>query len=69
MSRMPPADWKEWATRRPGWVDQDTALAFEEFIQRKWQDALNIAATEPTPWRGDREKSARGAQAPERASG
>jgi hypothetical protein len=32
MSRMPPADWKEWATRRPSWVDQDTALAFEEFI-------------------------------------
>jgi hypothetical protein len=50
MSRMPPADWKEWATRRPSWVGQDTALAFEEFIERKWQDALNIAATEPTPW-------------------
>jgi hypothetical protein len=69
MSRMPPADWKEWATRRPGWVDQSTALAFEEFIERKWQDALNIAATEPDPWRGDKEKDARGAHVPERAGG
>jgi hypothetical protein len=41
-------------------VGQDTALAFEEFIERKWQDALNIAATEPTPWRGDGEKVPRG---------
>jgi hypothetical protein len=69
MSRMPPADWKEWATRRPSWVDQDTALAFEEFIERKWQDALNIAATEPSPWQGDGEKGAKGAPGPERASG
>jgi hypothetical protein len=68
MNRMPPADWKEWATRRPSWVDQDTALAFEEFIERKWQDALNIAATEPSPWRGDGEKGAKGAPGPERAS-
>jgi hypothetical protein len=53
MSRMPLSNWKEWATRRPGWVGQDAALAFEEFIERKWLDALNIAATEPTLWRGD----------------
>jgi hypothetical protein len=69
MSRMPPADWKEGATRRPSWMDQDTAPAFEEFIEKKWQDALNIAATEPTPWRGDGEKSAKAAHAPERAGG
>jgi hypothetical protein len=50
-------------------VDQDAALAFEEFIERKWQDALNIAATEPNPWRGDVEKGARGANAPEKTSG
>ncbi len=50
-------------------MDQDTALAFEEFIEKKWQDALNIAATEPTPWRGDGEKSAKVAHAPERAGG
>ncbi len=50
-------------------MDQDTALAFEEFIEKKWQDALNIAATEPTPWRGDGEKGAKAAHAPERAGG
>jgi hypothetical protein len=69
MSWMPPADWKEWATKRPGWMGQDAALAFEEFIERKWLDALNIAATEPTPWRGDGEKGAKGPRAPEKASG
>ncbi len=69
MSRMPPADWKEWATRRPGWVDQDTALAFEEFIERKWQVALNIAATEPNPRRADRERGAKGAHVPEKTGG
>jgi hypothetical protein len=60
MSRMPPSDWKEWATKRPGWVGQDAVLAFEEFIERKWRDALNIAATEPAPWRGDEEKGVKG---------
>ncbi len=60
MSRMPPADWKEWATRGPGWVDQDAVLAFEEFIERKWQDALNIAATEPNPRRADGERGDKG---------
>jgi hypothetical protein len=69
MSRMPPSDWKEWATKRPGWMGQDAALAFEEFIKRKWLDALNIAATEPAPWRGDGERSAKGPCAPEKASG
>ena len=69
MSKMPPSDWKEWATKRPGWMGQDAAQAFEEFIERKWLDALNIAATEPAPWRGDREKAAGGMRMPEKASG
>jgi hypothetical protein len=69
MSRMPPSDWKEWATRGPGWMRQDAAPAFEEFIERKWLDALNIAATEPTPWRGDGERVAGATRIPERASG
>jgi hypothetical protein len=69
MSRMPPSDWKEWATKRPGWVGQDIALAFEEFIKRKWQDALNIATTEPAPWRADGERGAKGPRVPEKASG
>jgi hypothetical protein len=69
MSRMPPSDWKEWATRRPGWAGQDATLAFEEFIERKWLDALNIAATEPAPWRGDGERAAGGTRMPEKANG
>jgi hypothetical protein len=69
MSRMPPTDWKEWATKRPGWVDQDTAVAFEEFIEGKWRDALNIAATESNPRRADGERSAKGAHVPEKAGG
>jgi hypothetical protein len=69
MSRMPPTDWKEWATRRPGWTGQDATSAFEEFIERKWLDALNIAATEPAPWRGDGERVAGGTRMPEKASG
>jgi hypothetical protein len=69
MSRMPPSDWKEWATKRPSWMGQDAALAFEEFIERKWLDALNIAATEPAQWRGDGEKGTKGPRVTEKASG
>ncbi len=50
-------------------MDQDTALAFEEFIERKWQDALNIAATEPNPRRADGERGAKGAHVPEKTGG
>ncbi len=60
MRKMPHIDWKEWATKRPDWMRQDATSAFEAFIERKWLDALNIAATEPTPWRGDGEKAAGG---------
>jgi hypothetical protein len=68
MSKMPHADWKEWATRRPDWMRQDATTAFEDFIERKWLDALNVAASEPTPWRGDGEKAARGTRVPNKAS-
>ncbi len=57
------------ATKRPGWMGQDAAQAFKEFIERKWLDALNIAATEPAPWRGDGEKGARGPRMPEKVGG
>jgi capsid protein len=49
MGKMPPIDWKEWATKRPDWMGQDTGTAFEAFVERKWLDALNIAAAEPSP--------------------
>jgi hypothetical protein len=56
MSKMPYTDWKEWATKRPDWMQQDLTSAFEKFVQRKWQDALNIAAAEPASWNVGREK-------------
>jgi hypothetical protein len=52
MSKMPYTDWKEWATRRPNWMQQDVATAFERIVERKWQDALNVAAAEPASWHG-----------------
>jgi hypothetical protein len=56
MSKMPYTDWKEWATKRPDWMQQDAATTFERFIKKKWQDALNVAAAEPASWNVGREK-------------
>jgi hypothetical protein len=69
MSKMPPFDWREWATKSSDWAGLDANLAFEEFIERKWLDAINIAATEPTPWKGEGEKAAGKAYGPDRAHG
>jgi hypothetical protein len=66
MSKMPYTDWKEWATRRPDWMQQDIATTFERFVERKWQDALNVAAAEPSSWYGGREKSAPSGEPPDR---
>jgi hypothetical protein len=50
MGKMPYADWKEWATKRPEWIQEDLGATFERFgRERKWQDALNEAAAEPNP--------------------
>ncbi len=64
MSKMLYTDWKEWATKRPDWMQENLASAFEKFVKRKWQDALNIAAAEPSSWGVEKEKisSSRGAQ-------
>jgi hypothetical protein len=35
---------------------QDAATTFERFIEKKWQDALNVAAAEPASWSVGREK-------------
>jgi hypothetical protein len=35
MSKMPYTDWKEWATKRPEWMQEDLASAFERFVERK----------------------------------
>jgi hypothetical protein len=69
MGKMPPIDWKEWATKRPDWMGQDTGTAFEAFVERKWLDALNIAAAEHSPWRGEGEKAAAGLWAPDKIAG
>jgi hypothetical protein len=69
MSKMPPADWKERATKGPDWARQDANLAFEDFIERKWLDALNIVAMEPTSWRGEGERTTKRACTPDKASG
>jgi hypothetical protein len=42
----------------------DLASAFEKFVERKWQDALNIAAAEPSLWGIEKEKSSLGRGAP-----
>ncbi len=57
MGKMPYADWKEWATKRPMWMREDLGPTFEKFMERKWQDALNVAAAEPQPWGPEREKT------------
>jgi hypothetical protein len=56
MSKMPYTDWKEWATKRPDWMQQDLTSAFERIVERKWQDALNIVAAEPASWSAGRER-------------
>jgi hypothetical protein len=56
MSKMPYTDWKEWATKRPDWMQHDVATTFEKFVERKRQDALNVAAAEPVSWNAGRER-------------
>jgi hypothetical protein len=68
MGKMLFADWKEWATRRPEWAGGDMGADFEKFVERKWRDALNVAAAEPQGWevsgskpdKGSTEKPAQG---------
>jgi hypothetical protein len=69
MGKMPHVDWKEWATKRPDWMRQDATTAFEAFIERKWLDALNIAAAEPASWKGDGKRAVGGARAPDKVAG
>jgi hypothetical protein len=67
MGKMPYTDWKEWATKRPEWMREDLGPTFEKFVERKWQDALNIAAAEPQPWGLEREKTPTSKAAAEKA--
>jgi hypothetical protein len=60
MGKMPFADWKEWATKRPKWIRVDLGVAFEAYIERKCRDALNVAAAEPQAWDAEALKRDRG---------
>ncbi len=68
MSKMPYTDWKEWATKRPEGMREDLGPTFEKFVERKWQDALNVATAEPQPWGPEREKTTASKAAAEKAS-
>ncbi len=46
---------------------EDLGQTFEKFVERKWQDALNVAAAEPQPWGHEREKTTTGKAAVEKA--
>ncbi len=67
MGKMPNADWKEWATKRPEWMREDLGPTFKRFVERKWQDALNVAAVEPQPWGSERERITTSKAATEKA--
>jgi hypothetical protein len=60
MSKMPFSDWKEWATKRPEWIRGDLGMVFEGFVERKWRNALNVAAAEPQAWETEGSKRDRG---------
>jgi hypothetical protein len=68
MGKMPYSDWKEWATKRPDWMQQDVATTFERFVERKWQDALYVAAAEPASWTMGRERCSPSGGALDRAA-
>jgi hypothetical protein len=49
-------------------MQQDLTSAFERFVERKWQDALNVAAAEPASWSMGREKSSPSGGAQDKAA-
>jgi hypothetical protein len=49
-------------------MQEDLGSAFEGFVERKWQDALNIAAAEPSSWGVEKEKINSGKGAPDKAT-
>jgi hypothetical protein len=48
-------------------VREDLGTTFKKFVERKWQDDLNVAAAEPQPWGLEREKATTSKAAAERA--
>jgi hypothetical protein len=60
MGKMPFAECKERATKRSEWAGGDMVVAFEKYVERKWKDALNIAAAEPQGWEASGGKADKG---------
>ncbi len=50
LAKMPTSDWKQWAKEGPAWIGGVLEDAFWIFIDKKWRDALNVAAAEPIGW-------------------
>ncbi len=50
LAKMPPTDWRQWVKERPTWMREAIEEAFWNFVDQKWQDALNVAAAEPLAW-------------------
>ncbi len=48
MGKMAFADWKEWAMRRPERAQENLGTTFKRFVERRWRDALNVVAAEPS---------------------
>ncbi len=62
MGKMPFSDWKEWATKRPEWVRGNLGVAFKAYIEKKWKDALNVAAADPQAWEVEALRRDKGSQ-------
>jgi hypothetical protein len=50
LAKMPPTDWRQRPKERPVWMREAVEEAFWNFVDQKWRDALNVAATEPPAW-------------------
>ncbi len=45
MGKMPFTDWKEWAIKRPEWIQGDLGVAFKAYVEKKWKDALKRSSS------------------------
>jgi hypothetical protein len=50
MGKKRHTDWMEWATSWPEWILENVGVAFENFVEQKWKDNLDVATAEPAGW-------------------
>jgi hypothetical protein len=48
IKKMPMADWKQWAIKRPTSIKEEVEVAFRKFVEQKRRDTLYVAGAEPT---------------------